>query len=67
MATSKRLFRAGRVIVASIDNGQGKQIMVGDPDEHGCITRPLVVAMTPGGIDALIEALRDAKAELWKV
>jgi hypothetical protein len=66
MATSKRLFRAGQVVVASIDNGQWKKVMVGEPDKHGWVGAPVIVATTPGGIDALIEALKDARVELWK-
>ncbi len=60
----KRLFRAGRVIVAIVDNAQGKHVMIGDGSED-YITNPVVVATTPGGLDAAIDALQDAKAALW--
>lgn len=62
MATTKRHFRAGRVTVVSSDNALGKNIYVVDQDDYG---EQLLVATTAGGIDALIDALQDAKRELF--
>lgn len=61
MEKKKKTVKAGRVFVTTVEDGQGKRIYVSDVDS----CNPLTVATTKGGVDALVEVLKEASLELY--
>jgi hypothetical protein len=61
---SKTMVRAGRVVVGYVADGQGRRLVLGEPDRHGAVTSPVVAATHKGEARALVKALRELLDEL---
>ena len=60
---SKTAVKAGRLVVVSVDDGQGRRVLLGEPSPRHTmgtvIDKPIVAATHKGELRALVKALRE--------